>query len=87
VPRISTFYGITVWMYHDEGGHAVPHVHARYAGQFVSVGIEGNVLAGGVPARALRLIQEWMALHADEVLANWRRARAGEPLLPIPPLA
>lgn len=31
MPRISAFYGITIWMHYDEGGHAVPHFHARYA--------------------------------------------------------
>ena len=53
VPRISEFYGIVIAMYYRE--HGVPHFHATYAGETVVVSIQsGNVIAGSVPARALR---------------------------------
>jgi hypothetical protein len=39
-----------------------------------------------VPPRALALVREWAALHQEELLANWRRARREEPLQPIEPL-
>jgi len=42
VPRISAFYGITIWMYWNEGVHARPHFHARYAGQAASVDFSGS---------------------------------------------
>jgi hypothetical protein len=29
------------------------------------------MLAGSLPPRALRLIQDWAPLHQDELLANW----------------
>jgi hypothetical protein len=35
--------------------------------------------------RALVLVLEWLELHRDELMANWERARAREPLLPIAP--
>jgi hypothetical protein len=41
VPRISFFYGITVVMYWNDGGHARPHFHARYAGHAASVDFQG----------------------------------------------
>jgi hypothetical protein len=44
------------------------------------------VIAGELPARALRFVREWAALHGDELLANWERARNLEPLEPITPL-
>jgi hypothetical protein len=41
VPRISSFYGITIWMYYDEIHHAGrPHFHARYGDDEGSVDIE-----------------------------------------------
>jgi hypothetical protein len=86
VPRISFFYGITIWMYWNEGVHARPHFHARYAGEAASVDFAGEVIAGSLPARALRLVAEWTDLHHDELLANWERARRNEPLEPIEPL-
>jgi uncharacterized protein DUF4160 len=57
VPRISEFYGIVIAMYYRE--HGVPHFHATYAGETVVISIHtGDVIAGGVSARALRLIHE-----------------------------
>jgi Protein of unknown function (DUF2442)/Domain of unknown function (DUF4160) len=54
VPRISEFYGIVIAMYYRE--HGVPHFHATYAGETVVISIAtGEVIAGGVSARALRL--------------------------------
>ena len=87
MPRISFFYGIGIWMYWNEGAHARPHFHARYAGQAASIDFAGELIAGSLPRRALALVAEWAALHQDELLANWERARREEPLEPIEPLA
>ena len=48
MPIISTFYGIIIRMYViDNLHHALPHLHARYAGFEASIGIEdGEILAG-----------------------------------------
>lgn len=86
MPRISSFYGIAIYMYWDEGPHARPHFHARYADSAASVDLEGNVIAGGLPRRALRLVKEWVELHAEELEANWERARQEQELEPIDPL-
>jgi hypothetical protein len=59
MPRISSFYGITIWMYWNEGIHARPHFHARYAGQTASVDFDGTVIVGALPPRALTLVTEW----------------------------
>jgi hypothetical protein len=87
MPRISAFYGITIWMFWNEGAHARPHFHARFAGQAASVGFTGAVIAGSLPPRALALVAEWAAIHESELVANWERARREEPLEPIGPLA
>ena len=86
MPRISAFYGIVITMYWRERDHPVPHFHASYAGQAASISVEGEVLGGSLPLRALRLVREWAGLHRDELLANWERARDYEPLAPIDPL-
>jgi hypothetical protein len=87
VPRISSFYGIVITMYWRERDHPVPHFHASYAGQAASLSVDGEILGGSLPPRALRLVREWAGLHRDELLANWSRARDYEPLAPIDPLA
>jgi hypothetical protein len=85
VPEISRFFGIVIGMFYSE--HGVPHFHATYGSDKVSVEIVGaRVLGGGLPPRALRLALEWARLHERELLENWERARRGDPLEPIAPL-
>ncbi len=85
MPRISEFYGIIIAMYFRE--HGVPHFHATYAGATIVVAIEtGELLAGAVPPRALRMVSEWLDVHRAELSANWDRARKDEPLERIEPL-
>ncbi len=89
MPRISSFYGITIWMYHDEAHHlGRPHFHARYGGEEASIDIESlTVIAGELPPRARRLVAEWAMAHRIELRENWRRARDHEPLVAIEPLS
>ena len=88
MPRISSFYGIVIWMYHDEGHHlGRPHFHARYGEDEASVDIESHaVIAGELPPRARRLVIEWAKAHRDELQENWALARGHKPLKPIDPL-
>jgi hypothetical protein len=84
VPEISRFLGIAIAMFYRE--HGVPHFHASYSGQHISVEIETGLVRGSFPPRALALVLEWNALHRVELLDDWERARAGQPLQRIPPL-
>jgi len=61
MPRISAFYGLVIWMYHDESHHhGRPHFHAVYGDDEASVDIETlSVIAGELPPRATRLVREW----------------------------
>jgi hypothetical protein len=71
-------------MYFDD--HAPPHVHARYGGQEAIVIATGDVYAGSLPGRALRLVREWLAAHRDEFARNLDCGVALEPLrlAPLP---
>ena len=85
MPRISSFYGIVITMYFDD--HVPPHFHARYVEYEAQVSIaEGEVLHGSLPRRVLTLVREWSGLHREELMANWDRTRAQEPLATISPL-
>jgi hypothetical protein len=88
MPRISAFYGIVIWIYHDEIHHrGRPHFHATYGEDEASIDIETlTVMAGELPPRARRLVSEWAQAHQDELRQNWARARNHEPLKPIDPL-
>jgi hypothetical protein len=87
MPRISYFYGITIAMYWDEKDHPVAHFHAEYAGSKASIAVDGTVLGGSLPARALSFVREWASEHQDQLLENWHRARRHEPLAQIEPLS
>lgn len=84
MPVISKFLGILVTMNYRE--HDPPHFHAWYAGREGTIGINNGAVQGDLPRRVVALLLEWWHLHRDELSANWRRARAGEQLLPIEPL-
>jgi hypothetical protein len=53
------FYGIIIRLYLlDQVHHNLPHIHARYAEFEASIGIDdGEVLAGELPRKQLRLVQ------------------------------
>jgi hypothetical protein len=88
VPRISSFYGITIWMYYDEIHHrGRPHFHARYGEAEASIDIESlEIIVGELPPRARRLVTEWAVVHQIELCDNWVRAREHQPLAAIEPL-
>ena len=88
MPVISMFYGILIRMYLlDEQHHHLPHLHARYAEFEASIDLsDAEVLAGQLPRKQLRLVQAWIELHRDELMADWELARSGELPYKIAPL-
>jgi hypothetical protein len=88
MPVISMFYGIIIRLYLlDNQQHGVPHIHARYAEFEASIAIEdGEILAGQLPRKQLRLVQAWIELHRDELRADWALASMGEKPFRIEPL-
>lgn len=88
MPIVSMFYGIIVSIFYEgESKHKRPHIHARYQGKSVSVSIEnGEILAGDIPSKQKRLIQAWIDIHKEELLADWELASSGEKPFRIKPL-
>ena len=88
MPTISMFYGIVIYLYfYDDERHHVPHVHAKYQGQDASLSIiDGEVLAGEIPLAKLRLVQAWIEIHREALLADWELAVNGQTPFLIDPL-
>lgn len=85
MPRLSEFYGVIIAMYYND--HAPPRFHAKYSEFEAVIAIPTlDVLRGSLPRRAYALTVEWAIAHRSELMANWERARRGEPLTPIAPL-
>ena len=88
MPILSMFYGVVIRMYfYDDKQHHRPHVHAEYAGEPAVFGIDdGEMLAGNLPSGKVRLVQAWIEIHREELLANWQLAVNGEDVFKIEPL-
>jgi len=82
------FYGIVIRMYfYDEKQHHTPHVRAEYAENRAVFAIDNTeVLAGNLPPGKTRLVQAWIEIHREELLADWQLAVNGEELFKIEPL-
>jgi hypothetical protein len=52
----------------------------------IIVSIKDGIVKGEMPARALRMILEWLDIHRDELMECWDRAQRGEALGKIEPL-
>jgi hypothetical protein len=88
MPAISMFYGIIVYMYFmDNKQHKLPHIHVKYQNDEVIVTIpDGEILDGNIPKPQMKLLQAWIELHKDELLADWHLAVSGEQPYKIEPL-
>jgi len=85
MPQISYFLGVIIRMFYRD--HNPPHFHAVYADFEGIIDIEKNEIIGGeLPSRVLVLVKEWTALHQNELMDNWERARQLESLKDIAPL-
>jgi hypothetical protein len=82
------FYGIIIRMYLlDHQHHNLPHIHAKYAEFEASVHLaDGEILAVDLPRKQLRLVQAWIELHRDELMADSELAVEGEAPYKIAPL-
>jgi hypothetical protein len=84
MPRVSMFFGIVIFFYYDD--HPPPHFHALYEGLDAQFDLQGNLIQGFLPNKAVRLIQEWALANGEALMVNWERSRKNEPLNWIPPL-
>lgn len=88
MPSISMFYGLIIYMYFmDNKQHKLPHIHAKYQDDEVIVQIpDGTVLEGSIPSAKMKLLQAWIELHKEELVADWELAVSGEQPYKIDPL-
>ena len=87
MPALSMFFGIIVRMQNEKGGkHHKPHIHAIYGDNEVVIALDGEVLEGEFPSKQQKMIEAWMAIHEDELKANWQMLSEGEGFFKIDPL-
>jgi Domain of unknown function (DUF4160) len=88
MPVISFFYGIIVRMfYFDNQQHHLPHIHVEFAEYKAVLAIEtSDVLEGQLPPKKMKLIEAWMEIHREELMADWTLAVTGSEPIKIQPL-
>jgi len=88
MPLISSFYGVLIYMYFlDTKQHHVPHIHAMYQGFEAVYAIESaELLSGKFPVKQTRLVQAWIELRREELIADWSLASTGQPVERVEPL-
>ena len=84
MPTISMFYGIMIYMYHDE--HNPPHFHAKYQEYRAVFNMDGEIISGEMPKKQTKYIVAWADIHRDELLANWELIENNESVYKIEPL-
>ena len=73
--------------FYDDKKHRVPHIHAEYVEHHASISIEdGAILAGRLPSSKMKLVQAWIEIHREDLMADWKLAISGEPVFKIDPL-
>ena len=84
MPEISRFYGIIIGMFFNE--HNPPHFHVKYEEYNAEITIKDGIVTGRLPRRALNLVFEWLDMHRDELLENWKRGENCESFIKSEPL-
>ena len=82
------FYGIIVSMYYlDTRQHHLPHIHIRYQEQEAVLSIaDGEVLGGELKSNKLRLVQAWIEIHREDLMADLLLASQWQNVFTIDPL-
>jgi len=88
MPTISMFYGIIIRLYYfDNQQHNLPHIHVHYQDESAVIEIpSGKLLEGKLKRNKLKLVEAWVEIHKDELMADWELAINGESVFKIDPL-
>lgn len=88
MPTISMFYGVIIYMFFfDDRKHHLPHIHANFGEYDAVVAIaNGEILNGELPKNKMKLVQAWIEIHREELMADWKLAIEGQKPFKIDPL-
>lgn len=64
--------GIVIEIRNKEDGHNVPHIHAHYQGENISISlIDGKVLAGNIPKKNQKIAVAWVMENMEMLRSTW----------------
>ena len=68
MPQLCRFFNIVIKMiFSDNDQHHKPHFHVYYAEYEASVGVDGELLAGSVPGKKIKLVEGLAGNPEDEI--------------------
>ncbi len=69
---VERTHGIRFEIRPKENGHNVPHCHASYQGQEVSISLlDGEVIAGNIPKQKQRFATDWVKRNLPVLQSCW----------------
>lgn len=69
---VERTHGIRFEIRPKENGHNVPHCHASYQGQEISISlIDATVIAGNIPKQQQRFAVDWVKLNLPVLQSCW----------------
>ena len=84
MPTLSMFYGIIIRMYYFDNQQ---HNHSEYGDSRAVFSLaEGELLAGELPKNKRKLVEAWIEIHREELIADWQLAVNGQKPFRIDPL-
>ena len=73
--------------YSDNKQHNLPHIHVEFNEFKAIVKLpSGKIIEGELPSKKMKLVQAWITIHEDELMADWKLAVRGEAIFKIEPL-
>ena len=71
----------------DNKQHHSPHFHVEYAEFTAVIAIaDGEIMDGDLPRAIMKLVQAWLEIHREDLVADWSLAVQGLPPQRIKPL-
>jgi hypothetical protein len=66
--------------------HNLPHIHAEFQEKEAVISLEGELLAGELPNKKMKLVLAWIEIHHEDLQANWKLLSEGKEYFRIDPL-
>jgi len=71
----------------DNKKHKFPHIHIKYNEDEAVFKIpEGELIEGSLPKAKQKLVEAWIEIHSEELMADWELAVNGSQVFKIEPL-
>lgn len=77
---------VIVMLFKDIQHHNKPHILVYYGDYEASIGLDGEMLAGSLPAKQFKIVVGWILFHEEELYKAWNLAVQGEHFDKIKPL-